>query len=91
MLELHPLHEIGIYTGGNFGVMPMPEPNPAMKRDAAESPWSLIPDGALLPKELVPTRERPQRWGDGGRVTGGAKPHLDDGVATRRPRPRLIR
>ena len=50
MLELHPLHEIGIYTGGNFGVMSMPEPNPAKKRDAA----ALIPEGALMPMELVP-------------------------------------
>ena len=50
------------------------------KRDAAESPPKLIPDAALQPRELVPDRERPQRWRDGGRVAGGAKPHMDDGL-----------
>jgi hypothetical protein len=53
------------------------------KRDAAESPPKLIPPESLQPRDNsggLDYAPRPQRWRDGGRVHGGAKPHLSQGV-----------
>jgi hypothetical protein len=57
-----------------------------MPRDAAESPPKIIPPESLQPRDHsggLDYTPRPQRWRDGGRVTGGAKPHLDDALPGR--------
>ena len=52
------------------------------KRDAAESPPKLIPPESLTPGDNAGIDCTPptQRWRDGGRVAGGAKPHLSGGL-----------
>jgi hypothetical protein len=53
------------------------------KRDAAESPPRLIPPESLTPRDNsggIDYTPRIQRWRDGGRVAGGAKPHLSGGL-----------
>jgi hypothetical protein len=52
------------------------------KRDAAESPPKLIPPESLTPRDNagIDYTPRTQRWRDDGRVSGGAKPHLSNGL-----------
>jgi hypothetical protein len=52
------------------------------KRAAAESPPKLIPPESLTPGDNAGIDCTPptQRWRDGGRVAGGAKPHLSGGL-----------
>jgi len=52
-------------------------------RDAAEISPKLIPDDELLPRDNsggLDFTPYTQEWGDGGKITGGPKPHLATGV-----------